>query len=143
MWVLFPLPPDCRFNCHRRCEPSVLRNCPGERKEDNGEGERRFLLSLSVSHFSWFHYWRSCEVCRGVCAFFFLPRDSCPVKTAVATILLLATTVRVLDGSDTDRRPPPTHLLKLWDLGTSAAPLVWEQSDMMVVPLRTLVFRSR
>uniref|UniRef100_A0A8D3C9X9 protein kinase C n=1 Tax=Scophthalmus maximus TaxID=52904 RepID=A0A8D3C9X9_SCOMX len=30
---------DCRFNCHRRCEPLVPRDCPGERRGDtNGEG---------------------------------------------------------------------------------------------------------
>ncbi|KAM7366418.1 hypothetical protein PAMP_015856 [Pampus punctatissimus] len=29
---------DCRFNCHRRCEPLVARNCPGERRGGaNGE----------------------------------------------------------------------------------------------------------
>lgn len=28
---------DCRFNCHRRCEPLVPRDCPGERKIPNGE----------------------------------------------------------------------------------------------------------
>ncbi|XP_018532645.1 protein kinase D4 [Lates calcarifer] len=28
---------DCRFNCHRRCEPLVPRDCPGERKGVNGE----------------------------------------------------------------------------------------------------------
>lgn len=36
---LLPLPSDCRFNCHRRCEPSVPRNCPGERRDSKGEGE--------------------------------------------------------------------------------------------------------
>ncbi|XP_026171867.1 protein kinase D4 isoform X2 [Mastacembelus armatus] len=29
---------DCRFNCHRRCEPLVPRDCPGERRGMNGEG---------------------------------------------------------------------------------------------------------
>ncbi|KAK5858626.1 hypothetical protein PBY51_002752 [Eleginops maclovinus] len=28
---------DCRFNCHRRCELLVPRDCPGERKAANGE----------------------------------------------------------------------------------------------------------
>ncbi|XP_062239997.1 protein kinase D4 isoform X2 [Platichthys flesus] len=28
---------DCRFNCHRRCEPLVPRACPGERSRVNGE----------------------------------------------------------------------------------------------------------
>ncbi|XP_055362789.1 protein kinase D4 isoform X2 [Betta splendens] len=28
---------DCRFNCHRRCEPLVPRDCPGERRGVNGE----------------------------------------------------------------------------------------------------------
>ncbi|XP_069374387.1 protein kinase D4 [Paralichthys olivaceus] len=28
---------DCRFNCHRRCEPLVSRDCPGERSRNNGE----------------------------------------------------------------------------------------------------------
>ncbi|XP_047459956.1 serine/threonine-protein kinase D3-like [Mugil cephalus] len=28
---------DCRFNCHRRCEPLVPRDCPGERRAMNGE----------------------------------------------------------------------------------------------------------
>uniref|UniRef100_A0A3Q2WYX7 non-specific serine/threonine protein kinase n=1 Tax=Haplochromis burtoni TaxID=8153 RepID=A0A3Q2WYX7_HAPBU len=28
---------DCRFNCHRRCEPLVPRDCPGERNGMNGE----------------------------------------------------------------------------------------------------------
>ncbi|XP_036002214.1 serine/threonine-protein kinase D3 [Fundulus heteroclitus] len=27
---------DCRFNCHRRCEPLVPRDCPGERRAING-----------------------------------------------------------------------------------------------------------
>ncbi|KAM6909451.1 protein kinase D4 [Xenentodon cancila] len=28
---------DCRFNCHRRCEPRVPRDCPGERRGMNGD----------------------------------------------------------------------------------------------------------
>ncbi|XP_043953256.1 serine/threonine-protein kinase D3-like isoform X6 [Gambusia affinis] len=28
---------DCRFNCHRRCEPLVPRDCPGERRAINGD----------------------------------------------------------------------------------------------------------
>lgn len=36
---------DCRFNCHRRCEQLVPRDCPGERRGVNGEGEH---LSLEV-----------------------------------------------------------------------------------------------
>ncbi|XP_030286007.1 protein kinase D4 isoform X1 [Sparus aurata] len=28
---------DCRFNCHRRCEQLVPRDCPGERRGVNGE----------------------------------------------------------------------------------------------------------
>ncbi|KAG7235273.1 hypothetical protein INR49_002845, partial [Caranx melampygus] len=28
---------DCKFNCHRRCEPLVSRDCPGERRGVNGE----------------------------------------------------------------------------------------------------------
>ncbi|XP_051284862.1 serine/threonine-protein kinase D3 isoform X1 [Dicentrarchus labrax] len=28
---------DCRFNCHRRCEPLVPRDCPGEKRGVNGE----------------------------------------------------------------------------------------------------------
>ncbi|XP_032355186.1 protein kinase D4 [Etheostoma spectabile] len=28
---------DCRFNCHRRCEPLVPRDCPGERRGINGK----------------------------------------------------------------------------------------------------------
>ncbi|XP_074555478.1 protein kinase D4 isoform X2 [Halichoeres trimaculatus] len=28
---------DCRFNCHRRCEQHVPRDCPGERKGVNGD----------------------------------------------------------------------------------------------------------
>uniref|UniRef100_A0A667XEU6 Protein kinase D4 n=1 Tax=Myripristis murdjan TaxID=586833 RepID=A0A667XEU6_9TELE len=28
---------DCRFNCHRRCEPLVPRDCPGEKRGINGE----------------------------------------------------------------------------------------------------------
>ncbi|KAM4714735.1 protein kinase D4 [Anableps anableps] len=28
---------DCRFNCHRRCEPLVPRECPGERRAVNGD----------------------------------------------------------------------------------------------------------
>uniref|UniRef100_A0A3Q1FP08 Protein kinase D4 n=1 Tax=Acanthochromis polyacanthus TaxID=80966 RepID=A0A3Q1FP08_9TELE len=31
---------DCRFNCHQRCESLVPRDCPGERRGVNGEGER-------------------------------------------------------------------------------------------------------
>lgn len=31
---------DCRFNCHRRCELLVPRDCPGERRPSHGEGER-------------------------------------------------------------------------------------------------------
>uniref|UniRef100_A0A3Q1AW88 protein kinase C n=1 Tax=Amphiprion ocellaris TaxID=80972 RepID=A0A3Q1AW88_AMPOC len=31
---------DCRFNCHQRCEPLVPRDCPGERRGVNGEGEQ-------------------------------------------------------------------------------------------------------
>uniref|UniRef100_A0A8C3G175 Protein kinase D4 n=1 Tax=Cyclopterus lumpus TaxID=8103 RepID=A0A8C3G175_CYCLU len=31
---------DCRFNCHRRCELLVPRDCPGERRGLNGEGEQ-------------------------------------------------------------------------------------------------------
>ncbi|KAM3857583.1 LOW QUALITY PROTEIN: protein kinase D4 [Diretmus argenteus] len=27
---------DCRFNCHRRCEPLVPRDCPGEKRSING-----------------------------------------------------------------------------------------------------------
>uniref|UniRef100_A0A671VI12 protein kinase C n=1 Tax=Sparus aurata TaxID=8175 RepID=A0A671VI12_SPAAU len=34
---------DCRFNCHRRCEQLVPRDCPGERRGVNGEGEHRSL----------------------------------------------------------------------------------------------------
>ncbi|XP_054456852.1 protein kinase D4 isoform X2 [Anoplopoma fimbria] len=30
---------DCRFNCHRRCELLVPRDCPGERRGLNGESE--------------------------------------------------------------------------------------------------------
>uniref|UniRef100_A0A3Q3JQ40 non-specific serine/threonine protein kinase n=1 Tax=Monopterus albus TaxID=43700 RepID=A0A3Q3JQ40_MONAL len=37
---------DCRFNCHRRCERLVPRDCPGERKGINGEGEQ---LSIQYS----------------------------------------------------------------------------------------------
>ncbi|KAM9335548.1 protein kinase D4 [Symphorus nematophorus] len=32
---------DCRFNCHRRCEQLVPRDCPGEKRSTNGEGERQ------------------------------------------------------------------------------------------------------
>lgn len=39
---------DCRFNCHRRCEPSVPRNCPGERRGINGEGEQSFWFFSSL-----------------------------------------------------------------------------------------------
>ncbi|XP_034533118.1 protein kinase D4 [Notolabrus celidotus] len=28
---------DCRFNCHRRCEQNIPRDCPGEKKGVNGE----------------------------------------------------------------------------------------------------------
>ncbi|KAF7645728.1 hypothetical protein LDENG_00199290 [Lucifuga dentata] len=28
---------DCRFNCHRRCEPLVPRDCPGDRRGINGK----------------------------------------------------------------------------------------------------------
>ncbi|XP_060951922.1 protein kinase D4 [Limanda limanda] len=28
---------DCRFNCHRRCEPQVPRACPGEKSHAHGE----------------------------------------------------------------------------------------------------------
>uniref|UniRef100_A0AAX7V5K3 Protein kinase C n=1 Tax=Astatotilapia calliptera TaxID=8154 RepID=A0AAX7V5K3_ASTCA len=38
---------DCRFNCHRRCEPLVPRDCPGERNGMNGEGERLLFNSPS------------------------------------------------------------------------------------------------
>uniref|UniRef100_A0A665X136 Protein kinase D4 n=1 Tax=Echeneis naucrates TaxID=173247 RepID=A0A665X136_ECHNA len=34
---------DCRFNCHRRCEPLVPRDCPGERRGVSGQGEQRSL----------------------------------------------------------------------------------------------------
>uniref|UniRef100_A0A3Q0QR99 Protein kinase D4 n=1 Tax=Amphilophus citrinellus TaxID=61819 RepID=A0A3Q0QR99_AMPCI len=34
---------DCRFNCHRRCEHLVPRDCPGERSGMNGEGEQQSL----------------------------------------------------------------------------------------------------
>ncbi|MEQ2262982.1 hypothetical protein XENORESO_001636 [Xenotaenia resolanae] len=38
--LLYSLEPpedaDCRFNCHKRCEPSVPRDCPGERRAVNG-----------------------------------------------------------------------------------------------------------
>uniref|UniRef100_A0A3B3T8J4 non-specific serine/threonine protein kinase n=1 Tax=Paramormyrops kingsleyae TaxID=1676925 RepID=A0A3B3T8J4_9TELE len=30
---------DCKFNCHRQCEPQVPSDCPGERRTTNGEGE--------------------------------------------------------------------------------------------------------
>uniref|UniRef100_A0A671VGI5 protein kinase C n=1 Tax=Sparus aurata TaxID=8175 RepID=A0A671VGI5_SPAAU len=40
---------DCRFNCHRRCEQLVPRDCPGERRGVNGEGEHRSLEVCSVS----------------------------------------------------------------------------------------------
>uniref|UniRef100_A0A3Q3BBX7 protein kinase C n=1 Tax=Kryptolebias marmoratus TaxID=37003 RepID=A0A3Q3BBX7_KRYMA len=32
---------DCRFNCHKRCEPLVPRDCPGEKRGVNGNGEHR------------------------------------------------------------------------------------------------------
>nr|XP_020496036.1 serine/threonine-protein kinase D3-like [Labrus bergylta] len=32
---------DCRFNCHRRCEPHVPRDCPGEKRGMNGEAAGR------------------------------------------------------------------------------------------------------
>ncbi|XP_062416747.1 protein kinase D4 isoform X2 [Pungitius pungitius] len=32
---------DCRFNCHRRCELLVPRDCPGERRASHSEGELR------------------------------------------------------------------------------------------------------
>ncbi|XP_029381658.1 protein kinase D4 [Echeneis naucrates] len=35
---------DCRFNCHRRCEPLVPRDCPGERRGVSGQG------STAASH---------------------------------------------------------------------------------------------
>ncbi|XP_075884009.1 protein kinase D4 [Nelusetta ayraudi] len=35
---------DCRFNCHRRCEPSVPRNCPGERRDDNADDSTAMVL---------------------------------------------------------------------------------------------------
>ena len=38
---------DCRFNCHRRCEPLVPRDCPGERKVTNGDGEQ-FCFSSRI-----------------------------------------------------------------------------------------------
>ncbi|XP_023682470.1 protein kinase D4 [Paramormyrops kingsleyae] len=28
---------DCKFNCHRQCEPQVPSDCPGERRTTNGE----------------------------------------------------------------------------------------------------------
>ncbi|KAM6949587.1 LOW QUALITY PROTEIN: protein kinase D4, partial [Aplochiton taeniatus] len=28
---------DCKLNCHRRCEPLIPKDCPGERKSTNGE----------------------------------------------------------------------------------------------------------
>ncbi|XP_054603453.2 protein kinase D4 isoform X1 [Nothobranchius furzeri] len=28
---------DCRFNCHRRCQPLVSRDCPGEKRNVNGD----------------------------------------------------------------------------------------------------------
>uniref|UniRef100_A0A667XQS4 protein kinase C n=1 Tax=Myripristis murdjan TaxID=586833 RepID=A0A667XQS4_9TELE len=42
---------DCRFNCHRRCEPLVPRDCPGEKRGINGEGEEleRSLVAQSGS----------------------------------------------------------------------------------------------
>uniref|UniRef100_A0A669BIU0 protein kinase C n=1 Tax=Oreochromis niloticus TaxID=8128 RepID=A0A669BIU0_ORENI len=40
---------DCRFNCHRRCEPLVPRDCPGERNGMNGEGERLLFYSPSLN----------------------------------------------------------------------------------------------
>uniref|UniRef100_A0A3Q4BDL6 Uncharacterized protein n=1 Tax=Mola mola TaxID=94237 RepID=A0A3Q4BDL6_MOLML len=39
---------DCRFNCHRRCEPLVPRDCPGERRV-NGEGERTLPVCILTS----------------------------------------------------------------------------------------------
>ncbi|CAK6976562.1 serine/threonine-protein kinase D3-like [Scomber scombrus] len=36
---------DCRFNCHRRCEPLVSRDCPGERRGGfNGEASYSRLI---------------------------------------------------------------------------------------------------
>uniref|UniRef100_A0A3B4WWG9 non-specific serine/threonine protein kinase n=1 Tax=Seriola lalandi dorsalis TaxID=1841481 RepID=A0A3B4WWG9_SERLL len=43
---------DCRFNCHRRCEPLVPRDCPGERRGVNGEGEQRSLEVLVSTSYS-------------------------------------------------------------------------------------------
>ncbi|MEQ2171755.1 hypothetical protein GOODEAATRI_014011 [Goodea atripinnis] len=33
-----------QFNCHKRCEPSVPRDCPGERRAVNGGGELHFCF---------------------------------------------------------------------------------------------------
>ncbi|XP_059210866.1 protein kinase D4 [Centropristis striata] len=39
---------DCRFNCHRRCELLVPRDCPGEKRGINGEESSAASLSLPV-----------------------------------------------------------------------------------------------
>ncbi|XP_041635399.1 serine/threonine-protein kinase D1-like [Cheilinus undulatus] len=40
---------DCRFNCHRRCEQHVQRDCPGEKRGINGDGEQTGGYSLLVN----------------------------------------------------------------------------------------------
>uniref|UniRef100_A0A3Q3NPF1 Protein kinase D4 n=1 Tax=Labrus bergylta TaxID=56723 RepID=A0A3Q3NPF1_9LABR len=42
---------DCRFNCHRRCEPHVPRDCPGEKRGMNGEGEKSDFNSVFILKF--------------------------------------------------------------------------------------------
>ncbi|KAM3590213.1 uncharacterized protein V6R79_005923 [Siganus canaliculatus] len=37
---------DCRFNCHRRCEALVPRDCPGEKRAANGEESSAAALSF-------------------------------------------------------------------------------------------------
>uniref|UniRef100_A0A8C5BEJ7 protein kinase C n=1 Tax=Gadus morhua TaxID=8049 RepID=A0A8C5BEJ7_GADMO len=48
---------DCRFNCHRRCELLVPRDCPGDRRGSSEQGDR-----FSVQMVAWWGYATGCNV---------------------------------------------------------------------------------
>uniref|UniRef100_A0A3B3TJS5 Protein kinase D4 n=1 Tax=Poecilia latipinna TaxID=48699 RepID=A0A3B3TJS5_9TELE len=48
---------DCRFNCHRRCEPLVPRDCPGERRADETSSDGDSLPEMvEVESLRDFHF---------------------------------------------------------------------------------------
>uniref|UniRef100_A0A665X0W5 protein kinase C n=1 Tax=Echeneis naucrates TaxID=173247 RepID=A0A665X0W5_ECHNA len=64
---------DCRFNCHRRCEPLVPRDCPGERRGVSGQGEQRTGWSTKKS--SSLVLFTACPL--AVLCLFFRPSSPC------------------------------------------------------------------